>query len=777
MHAHPQAAAQDHQSDPKQAIATLLRAGRNEEAEARAGEWARAHPDDAFGFAVLGSLRLARGLARDALESLARAADLAPHAAEVQVNYGLALAETGDNAAALSRYAKALALAPGFLPALTNQGAALEALGRPGEALASYDAALALCPEHAKALYNRGNALRELGRLEEALASYDRALAVAADYAFAHTGRGLVLADLGRAHAAEAAARQALALAPDLPQALDLLAGCLLARHADPLEAMAWIERSLDRGEGLEAKRLFVACAARLPAGALAGRLAPRLARALAEPWDRPERLAPAAARVLELDPATGPCLARAVAAWPGEIEPQALFGPQGPAVLGENALLLALLESGPVCALPLERFCTLARRALLALAVPAGPQARTDPASLRFFAALAVQCHINEYAFAVTETEERQAAVLAASLAAPDAPAIALLAAACYLPLAGLPDAAALARRPWPEAVAGVLEAQVRRVLTERTFRETMPQLTPIVNEVSLRVRRQYEEHPYPRWARTAPADAPQSLDAFLARRFPRAPYAPLGERDRLDVLVAGCGSGRHTLETARRYRGARVLAVDLSRASLAYAKRKAREAGADNVTFAQADILALAGLDRTFDFIESSGVLHHLADPWAGWRTLVGLLRPGGVMRLGFYSALARRDIPRARVMLHVKGYNATTSSLRRCRQELLSLPEGDPLRRLLLQDVFTISGCRDLFFHVSEQTLVLPQIEEFLSQHGLCFLGFDIEPEILDDYERRFRDDPAATNLANWHVYEMEHQDTFLEMYQFWVQKRSG
>jgi SAM-dependent methyltransferase len=191
--------------------------------------------------------------------------------------------------------------------------------------------------------------------------------------------------------------------------------------------------------------------------------------------------------------------------------------------------------------------------------------------------------------------------------------------------------------------------------------------------------------------------------------------------------------------------------------------------------VTFAQADILALAGLDRTFDCIESSGVLHHLADPWAGWRTLVGLLRPGGVMRLGFYSALARRDIPRARVMLQVKGHNATTPSLRRCRQELLSLPEGDPLRRLLLQDVFTISGCRDLFFHVSEQTLVLPQIEEFLAQHGLRFLGFDIEPEILDDYGRRFRDDPAATDLANWHIYEKEHQDTFLEMYQFWIQKQ--
>ncbi len=777
MRTHPEAADTDLSRDPKEAIVALVRAGRDREAEDRARGWAGAHPEDAFGHAVLGSLLLGRGLAGEALPHLALAARLAPRAAEVQVNHGLALAETGDPEAALDCYARALTLSPGCLPALTNRGGALEALGRPGEAVACYDAVLALCPDHAKALYNRGNALRDLGRQEEALASYARALALAPDYAFARVNRGIVLADLGRPGEAEAEARQALAAAPDLPQALDLLARCLLARDADPAAAMSLVERSLALDDGVEAKRLFVACAARLPTRALAAGLAGHLARALAEPWDRPERLAATAALVLESDPVVGPCLDRAVTAWPADIDAATLFGPAGPAALGAHRLLTALLESGPVCAVPLERLCTLARRALLALAETGDAAVAADPDALRFFAALAVQCHVNEYAFAATDDEERRAATLTATLGEAGASVLALLAAAAYLPLADLPEAAALAEAPWPPAARHVLAAQVREVLAERALRRTMPRLTPIEDEVSLRVRRQYEEHPYPRWARTAPADAPQALDASLRRRFPRAPLAPVGGNGRLDVLVAGCGSGRHTLETARRFRGAEVLAVDLSLASLAYAKRKAAEAGAANIRFAQADILALGSLDRRFDLIESSGVLHHLAAPYAGWRTLAGLLRPGGVMRLGFYSALARRDIPRARVLLQMRGYAPTTPSLRRCRQELLSLPEGDPLRRLLMQDVFTISGCRDLFFHVSEQTVTLPVIANFLAQNGLTFLGFDIEPETLADYMRRFPDDPAATDLVHWHDYETEHQDTFLEMYQFWIQKNPG
>jgi len=38
----------------------------------------------------------------------------------------------------------------------------------------------------------------------------------------------------------------------------------------------------------------------------------------------------------------------------------------------------------------------------------------------------------------------------------------------------------------------------------------------------------------------------------------------------------------------------------------------------------------------------------------------------------------------------------------------------------------------------------------------------------------YAERFPDDPAQTNLAHWHAFEQDNPDTFIGMYQFWLQK---
>src|SRR6202035_4175860 len=96
--------------------------------------------------------------------------------------------------------------------------------------------------------------------------------------------------------------------------------------------------------------------------------------------------------------------------------------------------------------------------------------------------------------------------------------------------------------------------------------------------------------------------------------------PFRRLG-KSVAEILIAGCGTGQQALDAANLFADARLLAIDLSLPSLAFAKRMAHELGITNIAFAQADILGLGALDRTFDSIEAMGVLHHLADPWAGW------------------------------------------------------------------------------------------------------------------------------------------------------------
>src|SRR5262249_44471389 len=155
-----------------------------------------------------------------------------------------------------------------------------------------------------------------------------------------------------------------------------------------------------------------------------------------------------------------------------------------------------------------------------------------------------------------------------------------------------------------------------------------------------------QYEENPYPRWLKAEPVGQALLLDQYLRRRFPAVAFESLGKRP-IEILVAGCGTGQHAIETAQRFEGAEVLAIDLSLGSLGYAKRKTRELQRSNIDYAQADILQLAALGRSFHLIEVSGVLHHLADPLAGWRVLLTLLRPGGFMAVGLYSEIARAEI----------------------------------------------------------------------------------------------------------------------------------
>jgi 2-polyprenyl-3-methyl-5-hydroxy-6-metoxy-1,4-benzoquinol methylase len=84
-------------------------------------------------------------------------------------------------------------------------------------------------------------------------------------------------------------------------------------------------------------------------------------------------------------------------------------------------------------------------------------------------------------------------------------------------------------------------------------------------------------------------------------------------------------------SIASAQRFANCRVTAIDLSLASLAYAKRKTRQAGIANIDYRQGDILELADLEDRFDIIECTGVLHHMADPLVGWSVLRGLLTPG--------------------------------------------------------------------------------------------------------------------------------------------------
>ncbi len=711
------------------------------------------HVHRGLALAAVGRLDDAAGACRAAVA-------LNPDSLEAQANLGLVLLQAGQFDAAAQAGRRTVALAPDLADGHNILGEALQALGQADEAIASLRRAVALAPDFAEAHNGLGQALWRLGRLDEAADHFQRAIMAAPGFTLAYSNLAGVQKAQGRLDLAAANLRHAAALAPQHPAVLNNLAVVLMAQ-GDAQQAMQVTLRALEAGETAALRETFVHCATTLQIDSGGERLRPLLIRALGEAWGRPEDLVRIALDLSKQAPALAETIT-AAAAHADRVEPATIEA------LGDDALLLAVLRQTPNIDIEVERALTLARRTLLQ-ATEAG-----DPLSapqVAFYASLAQQAFINEFVFAVGAEEAERAQrcrdSLSICLAAGDAAPIAVvLAAACYQPLASLAFAERLLSQTWPEPMRDLLTMQIAEPAEEAQLRNEIPRLTPIV-ESSLRVQAQYEDNPYPRWVQTAVASAPQSLSEHLLNAYPHAGLAPLPDGD-IEVLIAGCGAGRNALETHRAFSGANTLAVDLSAASLAYALRKARQSGETRLQFAQADLLHIAGLGRHFDLIEASGVLHHMTDPFAGWRALLSVLRPGGVMRLGFYSALARRNLP------DIEIGEPTPQALRQARQDLAMLDDQRACQALLAQDFYSLSGCRDLLFHTCEHRLALGDLAAFMNEAGLRFVGFVIEDQILNAYRQRFPNDVGARDLNAWRAFEQDHPDTFARMYQFWVQK---
>ena len=546
-------------------------------------------------------------------------------------------------------------------------------------------------------------------------------------------------------------------------------------------EAMKACIRSLQAEETPAAKALFVRL---LRTGTTYDNRFVRqyLIRALTEPWCRTGQLVPAALALIKSNRDAGQCIERAVASWPTALSKEDIFGAAGLAALAADDLLIAVLENTPAAGLEFEHFLVLARRALLLEILASSSPEPSDSSLLRFCCAMACQCDINEYVYNCTTEEEDGVTWLRDAISkrldeATPVPGAWVAAYACYSPLFLLPDCERLARHMTVPPLAGLFSQQVREPLQEEKYRAALKKLTPIDDETSRLVRSQYEEHPYPRWVRLPSPDGAFSFSAFLASGL--GAQAPrFGRPDgKIDVLIAGCGTGQQSIQTAQMFPAARILAIDISTASLAYAKRKTQELRMANIEYAQADILKLGSIGKTFDFVECVGVLHHLEDPVTGWRVLRSLLRPGGVMHIGLYSELARREIAAAQDLIVTRGYDATTEGIRQFRSDLQLDDRWRPFRSLTaLEDFYDTSGCRDLLFHAREHRFTLPRIKQCLAELELDFLKFNLDSAVLQRYSLQYPGELAQADLNCWTQFEVENPSTFLGMYNFYARSRA-
>jgi tetratricopeptide (TPR) repeat protein/2-polyprenyl-3-methyl-5-hydroxy-6-metoxy-1,4-benzoquinol methylase len=752
--------------------------GRIPEAMARYDAAVQVDPQCARAHLNRGNIFLAGARVDEARRAYQLAIACDPHYAAAHFNLGNLNFNAGELKLALRNYQEAIGIRKDFVDAFVAMGNALDTLGRTDEAVANYQKALAINPGYAEVHFNLGMLAGAQGRHDEAVKSLLRAVEAKPDFVQAHHTLGIELGSLGQLDAAKASYRRALALEPESEATICELAMLFLMRGKTS-EALTLLMPAIERGPTLAIKRAFASCVARSAFIVNDSRVRKALTTAIVEPWAMPSQLCLPALSLIMLDSRIADCVRVANASWPARLPRAAVFGADGLTALAEDSLLHALLEAAPVSTIEFERFLTCTRHALLETTSSEQTPDHSDIAAFPFYAALSQQCFVNEYIFDCGETEKLAAAacrtrLLALLDARAVVPPLLVLAVASYFPLYTLRGVGRLLDSNYPTPFDGVLRQQIREPLEEQALRAGITCLTPIAVGVSEEVRTQYEHNPYPRWVKLPRHEQSPNFNNVLRISLPFGPFRPMADNSAPEALVAGCGTGSHSIIVAQRFRGVRVLAIDLSLSSISYAKRKTQELGITNIEYAQADILKLGDITRTFDIIESIGVLHHLADPFTGWRTLLSVLRPGGFMHLGFYSELARRHVVKAREIIAARGYSSTPDDIRRFRRDLDKYPEVDLQNLSQFLDFFSTSDCRDLLFHVQEHRLTLTQIQSFLVDCGLHFVGFEVDRGVLHQYRGLFAQDQSCINLSNWASFEADNPDTFSGMYQFWIQK---
>jgi len=459
---------------------------------------------------------------------------------------------------------------------------------------------------------------------------------------------------------------------------------------------------------------------------------------ALTETWRRPAELAPALLPYLALAPE----FAAALAEPPPDLAPLL-------EALEADSLMQALLARTPVPSLAWERLLGLLSGQLLATGAEACRRYPRLLESLALWAQASERLALPEADEALIETAHGPLLAACRRGQPPSAPLLA------WAFLAAPPRVADWAE--WlPRLPSGPL---VQRLLAEPLLEAALSVGWPPPAVQDPELACQYEESPYPRWL--AEPRGPLPPPPQIARRLPAMPR----------VLLAGCGTGQQVLRAADRYPGARITAVDFSRASLAHAQRACTAAGLVGIDWRCDDLLALADRAERYEVVECIGVLHHLPDPAAGLAALAAVLAPGGVLCAAVYSARARTSIAGLRGRLPPGA-----SDVRTVREALIRGDFGAPDPAVLSSiDFYSRSGCRDLLLNVRERHYRLPEFVAEASAAGFDWLQMEAPAAIAGRAAAHFSRPADQLRPQQWDEFEALQPRSFGGMFQVWFRRR--
>jgi SAM-dependent methyltransferase len=217
--------------------------------------------------------------------------------------------------------------------------------------------------------------------------------------------------------------------------------------------------------------------------------------------------------------------------------------------------------------------------------------------------------------------------------------------------------------------------------------------------------VRRFYARAPFPGYR---PRESFASVCARAERsRFARLLNAAIPGDARL--LEIGCGTGQMSLYLARADR--LVIGADLTRESLRLGEEAARRFGLARVQFVETELHRPGLRAGAFDVVYASGVLHHTPNPRQSFACIVSLVRPGGIIIVGLYHALARIPLRLRRLVARLSRYRWVPFD------PVLRERHAEPARR--------DAWLRDQYQHPEEHRHTLGEVQSWFKENGVDYL----------------------------------------------------
>ena len=231
------------------------------------------------------------------------------------------------------------------------------------------------------------------------------------------------------------------------------------------------------------------------------------------------------------------------------------------------------------------------------------------------------------------------------------------------------------------------------------------------------------YNNHPYP-----PPLDnLDRARELYQNENIHRAEFHLLWPdkeyRSDLDVLVAGCGTWQ-AAKFALCHPAARVVGVDLSTTSLEHTNKLKQKYNLENLETRQLAIESVNELERKFDFIVCTGVLHHLADTEAGLRALASVLKPDGAMYLMIYAPYGRAGVYMFQEYCRRLEIGTSSQEIHDLIGVLQQLPQNHPLLATQdgSRDFITGDALADALLNPRDRAFSVSQLLELLAGAGL-------------------------------------------------------